>query len=570
MLDMKKIVFSIVVFFSVNLYADLFNVHGVYLDHESGVWTLCSGLKGEAWPITTEKLSPAVSPAPNENRALSDFPVARRVVFILDSRGKLTLNERDLYRSLFNALPLKIDDEVGIISFGAGTTSARSKNGGLYEEAYYLLKPTSDRAQLHQALVAYESLFSSGPDYTVSALTKALEELHRDSANASFREAIVLVLHKMPNIKGDLSDALDSVMGRNGRKVPIFALVLGDEQRLSHEWTSFFEGTGGKVICVDKMTTASFLKGVMQLQQNWDSQQGYLYSRNNSLESPSLSRSITVSYHASVEGESAIIDIPIVFQDRQDVLNGRLQKALLEKVQKLTVLDSEVDYAFQRVVAQMTAGHYKETRVAANQVNSLVGGRQVLLVDAEELSKKVPSVVTVDFARLLQKNREMADRVDEYTELMSGLARANNLFEEQRVDDAAIVYKSLTDNSLLPAIEKARIFFILSSLGEDEILYRRQGIALVESERIYGQDFSTELLQRYAWALLGEGRYSDAEKEVLELQNQRTDLDVDRLNFICGVALYKQGQVNRAAVYVDKAISNDPKYREMFKEYLAK
>jgi len=570
MLEIKKVIFPIVVFFSINLHADLFNVHGVYLDNDSGVWALCSGLKGEAWQTTTDTLSPAVSLAPNERRPLSDFSVARRVVFILDSRGKLTLNERDLYRSLFNALPLKNDDEVGIISFGTGTASNRSKRGISNKEVYYLLKPTSDRAQLRQALVAYKSLFSSGPDYTVSALTKALAGLHRDSANASFREAIVLVLHKMPSVKGDLKDALDGVVGRNGAKVPVFALVLGDEQRLDREWVSFFEGTGGKVVCVDEMTTASFLQGIMQLQQHWDSQQGYLYSRNNSLESPSLSRTINISYHASVEGESAIIDIPLVYQDRRDVLNGRLQKALLEKIQKLTALDAQVDHAFQGCVEQMKVGDYQETQGAAEQVNRLIGERRALLTEAEELSQKMPGAVTVDFARLLQENREMERRVDEYTQLLSELARASILLEEQQIGDAVTLYESLTGNSLLPAVEKSRIFFILSDIGDDEKLYRRQGIALVESERIFEQSLSTELLQFYAWALLGEGRYVDAEKEVLVLQKQRKDVDVGRLNFIYGVALYKQGQVNRAAVYVDKAISKDPKYKKMFKECIEK
>ena len=219
---------------------------------------------------------------------------------------------------------------------------------------------------------------------------------------------------------------------------------------------------------------------------------------------------------------------------------------------------------------QMKVGDYQETQGAAEQVNRLIGERRALLTEAEELSQKMPGAVTVDFARLLQENREMERRVDEYTQLLSELARASILLEEQQIGDAVTLYESLTGNSLLPAVEKSRIFFILSDIGNDEKLYRRQGIALVESERIFEQSLSTELLQFYAWALLGEGRYVDAEKEVLVLQKQRKDVDVGRLNFIYGVALYKQGQVNRAAVYVDKAISKDPKYKKMFKECIEK
>jgi tetratricopeptide (TPR) repeat protein len=165
-----------------------------------------------------------------------------------------------------------------------------------------------------------------------------------------------------------------------------------------------------------------------------------------------------------------------------------------------------------------------------------------------------------------QENQNNASRANQYLLLINELKKAQSLAHQGRSEEAATAYADVIKNPELPVAEKARILF---SMSDANAAYGGQGIALIESAAISGEVFPTPLMQSYAKALLQVGRYEDAEETAFEILGNRSDADSAQMNFVLGVALYKQGQVNQAATYIGRAVAVNPKYQQMFKDALS-
>lgn len=559
---MKKLIYTVCMFFAVNLYADLLNVHGVYLDNDSGVWVLCSGNKGKSWQQTLASVSPSVSLKQDQPFPSSRYPLAKEIVFVLDSRERPLLDEKAMYQQLLDNKDLfGQNDKVGVLSFGTESATNRAVRSHL--------SPTTDRTQWKSALDSYGTPILSGPDHSIRAVKEALSTLRRSSANAERREAVILVLHKMPDRGVDLKNALSEVPeGNAGMKVPIFALVLGDRSKLSPEWIDFFEETGGAVVCSEEKTPEAFMVGVKALLTAWDAQQGYLYVRNDSLDSNSLTRGLNITYPVRTKAGNydATVNVPLSFQDRPDVLSKRLQGAIAEKNREWSQGGAGGASLFDQLQKNLANGDYDAAHKVAVRVKDLLAEEGRLLDSAIRCEEGKPAPNQIDYRLAQQENQNNASRANQYLLLINELKKAQSLAHQGRGEEAATAYADVIKNPELPVAEKARILF---SMPDANATYGGQGIALIESAAISGEVFPTPLMQSYAKALLQVGRYEDAEETAFEILGNRSDADSAQMNFVLGVALYKQGQVNQAATYIGRAVAVNPKYQQMFKDALS-